>query len=537
MKYYNLREYSLNILFSYFLIGILVWIWWYNIIGDVFLSLIIISFISIIGFIISLRFRQIISSCIVLGTGIICGLWYSSNAQIERIINSKQIDTYYGLYNSYEGEVLKVYKRSDFYDEYVINVEKIEQEVFWQDLLHLLRVPKNFVLEPRQHISYQWVMYPLEDFDGFAYQSFMLSQWIYFSTSTTTIDHISHNTDSITYKMYVMREKLLENISDIFPSRESIFLWWILFWARENIPQELKEDFNNSGLTHFIAVSWFNITLCIIFMTYVFAFFPVYIRAVLVITSIVAFSFFVWLWAPVVRAAIMGILWYIFLQSWNTSNTLTLIAFTAVVMSLISPLSLNYDVSMHLSFLAVIGIIYTQEIFTKIFSWIPSTFAIREAFVLTLSALSFSLPVMMFQFGQISLLAPLANIAVTWTIPLAMLWWTVTLIADMISPVIWQWLWFITWILLRYDIAMVEFFGNIEWALLRVDFWAYANYLQVLYFIVLIYILALYHLQKKTSEKQSETTISKLKLYLLLSSLSLTLWQLQEPLVNFPLHS
>jgi len=34
------------------------------------------------------------------------------------------------LYNSYEGEVLKVYKRSDFYDEYVINVEKIEQEVF-----------------------------------------------------------------------------------------------------------------------------------------------------------------------------------------------------------------------------------------------------------------------------------------------------------------------------------------------------------------------------------------------------------------------
>jgi len=64
---------------------------------------------------------------------------------------------------------------------------------------------------------------------------------------------------------------------------------------------------------------------------------------------------------------------------------------------------------------------YTQDFFTKIFSWIPSTFAIREAFVLTLSALSFSLPIMIFQFGQVSLLAPFANIAVTWTIPLAML--------------------------------------------------------------------------------------------------------------------
>jgi hypothetical protein len=44
---------------------------------------------------------------------------------------------------------------------------------------------------------------------------------------------------------------------------------------------------------------------------------------------------------------------------------------------------------------------------------------------------------------------------------------------------------------------MVEYFGNIEWALLRVDFWAYSNYLQILYFIVLTYILALYHLKKK----------------------------------------
>ena len=65
-------------------------------------------------------------------------------------------------------------------------------------------------------------------------------------------------------------------------------------------------------------------------------------------------------------------------------------------MSVVSPLSLSYDVSLHLSFLAVIGIMYTQEMFQKLFSWVPNTFAIREALVLTLAALSFSLPLMIF---------------------------------------------------------------------------------------------------------------------------------------------
>jgi len=111
------------------------------------------------------------------------------------------------------------------------------------------------------------------------------------------------------------------------------------------------------------------------------------------------------------------------LQSGSILKNMTLLAFTALCMLIFSPLSLSYDVSLHLSFLAVIWIIYTQDFFKKIFYFVPEAFAIREAFVLTLAALSFALPIMMFQFGQISLLAPFANIAVTWTIPLAMLLW------------------------------------------------------------------------------------------------------------------
>jgi competence protein ComEC len=389
--------------------------------------------------------------------------------------------------------VQSLYKRSDFYDEYSVRLLSIHDRKIDSKILHLLRLPKNFIAYPGQVISYDGKMYPLENFDGFSYEKYMLSKWIYFSTSSSTIDTLTHHKHGIKYMFYESRQKLLSRIEKIFPQKEAIFLWWILFWARENIPQELKEDFNNSGLTHFIAVSWFNITLCVIFMTFLFWFLPPVFRVILVSLSIVCFSIFVWLGAPVVRAAIMWILWYIFLQSWNTSKAITLLVFTAVAMTLLNPFALSYDVSLHLSFLAVIGIMYTQDIFQKIFYWIPNTFAIREALVLTLAALSFSIPIMIFQFWQVSLLAPFANIAVTWTIPLAMIGGAVTLIADYISPFLWEMFGFITWILLKYDMLMVHFFWNIEWALMRVDFWIYSIYLQCLYFIVLTYILTLYH--------------------------------------------
>jgi hypothetical protein len=75
----------------------------------------------------------------------------------------------------------------------------------------------------------------------------------------------------------------------------------------------------------------------------------------------------------------------------------------------------------------------------------------------------------------------------------------VTLLADLVSPFLGEVFGFITWILLKYDMLMVGFFGNIELALLRVDFGAYSLYFQSLYFVALAYALTLYHQRKKQS--------------------------------------
>jgi len=66
-----------------------------------------------------------------------------------------------------------------------------------------------------------------------------------------------------------------------------------LLGARESLPQELKDDFNASGLTHFIAVSGFNITILIVFLSYILKLFPVMLRTVAITVFIILFTLLV----------------------------------------------------------------------------------------------------------------------------------------------------------------------------------------------------------------------------------------------------
>lgn len=86
----------------------------------------------------------------------------------------------------------------------------------------------------------------------------------------------------------------------------------------------------------------------------------------------------------------------------------------------VSPYSLNYDISFHLSFLAVLGIFSLSDPLKRVFFFLPEKFAIRESVVLTFSALIFTLPIMLLNFGTFSVVSPLSNVLMAPAIPLAM---------------------------------------------------------------------------------------------------------------------
>ncbi len=421
-----------------------------------------------------------------------CVLWIClSSVFLQKIQNNESFLTPY-YYGQHEMQffIKDVHKVKDYSIEYKGKLISIDKKDIDKDIYAIVSIPMNFKVEKWYTIGFRSKLYKVDNFDGFNYIKYLQSQDIYFKSYVVWLSVLDRDWLSTMWKtIHNFRKEFLKIIHEIYPKREAIFLGWILVWARENLPEDLKEDFNNSWLTHFIAVSWFNMTILIIFFAYILQFFPLYIRAVVITVAIVLFTLLVWDTPPVVRAAIMWIVWYFVLISWRASSSLSVILLTCFVMTLWSPLSLNYDVSFHLSFLAVVWILYTQWFFKKIFRFLPEAFAIKEAVVLTFAALSFTLPIMIFNFGQVSFLAPIANVLVTWTIPLAMLLGFLSVIWYVIHPSIWVFIWFFDWLFLRYDMLIVYVFWNFEFSLIKIDLGEIWVYFEAIYFMMLIFLV------------------------------------------------
>ena len=279
--------------------------------------------------------------------------------------------------NSYQTTIIRINDSKT--DENYFDIDK-DPKVSWIQRDIVIKVPNMYKLEIWDIISSNTKIYLFQDTQDFAYKSYMNSKNIYASSSLNSINTIG-NQKIFFLKEYAiqLRQKLLDIIYEIYPKNEAIFLGWILLWARESLSDEIKEDFNRSWLTHFIAVSWFNITILIIFVSFTLKYFPQIIQISWITIFIVFFVLLVWDTAPVIRAAIMWLLWYYILVSWRNTHSYTLISLTGAIMVFISPLSLNYDVSFHLSFLAVVWIIFTQNFYKKIFDKAPEFLAIKEA--------------------------------------------------------------------------------------------------------------------------------------------------------------
>ena len=484
-------ENSKNTLFIVSGFFLLAWVFMGNILTSYIQSLLVLSLVIVLFLNLYFFTKKFILVCTL--SSITCFLWIVVSWYSNESINNKlfSLDRYYGNNKViFEWIVYDTYKLWDFSWEYIVKLNSIGSTHF-TDIYWIISIPSNFTITKWDIITTREVLIPIENFaEGFNYEKFMYSKNLFFRIQASSINRIWHNDQHIILqKIDNVRTQLLEKINRLYPEEEAIFLWWILLWARESLPQDLKDDFNASWLTHFIAVSGFNITILIVFFSFVLKIFPVFIRVIAITIFIILFTLLVWDAAPVIRASIMWLIAYYIMVSGRSTHNLALLLFTACIMVLISPLILNYDVSFHLSFLAVIWIIYTQNFWKKMFFFLPETLAIKEAFVLTLSALAFSLPVMIFNFWQLSLLAPFANIAVTWTIPLAMLFWFLSLVVDIFSSTLWQVFTHITWVLLSWDIKVVHFFGGLDWAVVKHEFWIWKYSLQVIYFIVLIFII------------------------------------------------
>jgi competence protein ComEC len=193
----------------------------------------------------------------------------------------------------------------------------------------------------------------------------------------------------------------------------------LLFGARKGFTDSVNDMLTATGLTHIVAVSGYNVSLVILFIEKSLFFVPRNIRFWFLIIAIFLFAIIAGLSASVLRACIMGFISVFVLQYGYSSNFLRAVLLTAVAMIMWNPAHLYFDLGFQLSFYATLGVMYLAP-FLK-FSFVTEKAGLRDSLKLTVASQLATLPTILYYFGNLSFISPLANLLVAPFLPVLML--------------------------------------------------------------------------------------------------------------------
>jgi len=219
-------------------------------------------------------------------------------------------------------------------------------------------------------------------------------------------------------QLYIVKHQLISVVQATLPEPAAALLTGLLFGAKSDLSPELMDDFSRVGLTHIIALSGFNITIITAGLLWLLRFLSLKWRYGLAMLAIVLFVLMTGASPSVTRAAIMGVLVLWAGLVGRLADTGVTLLLAATIMLLANPLVLYHDVGFQLSFAATVGMVYLSPVFNDIFRRLPKWF--NGYLSPTLAALVFSTPLLVYQFGKLSLIAPLSNILVLPFISIAM---------------------------------------------------------------------------------------------------------------------
>ena len=159
---------------------------------------------------------------------------------------------------------------------------------------------------------------------------------------------------------------------------------------------------------------------------------------------------------------------------------------------------LRYDVGFQLSFLAVLGIIYLKPIFDN---WIEKINKKEQLSVffqiitMTLAAQIATLPILIYNFGRISFISPIANVLIVPVLPFVMSFGLAFNIGALFWPLAGKIIIWPTYIGLTYIVRLTNFLSQIPFAAKEISnvHWAWL----IGYYILLIGFIWFYQKRKK----------------------------------------
>jgi len=325
-------------------------------------------------------------------------------------------------------------------------------------------------------------------FEDFNYQDYLKKEGIYSVIYWPQIESFGEETgrgraSTVYVKILSFKNKLRESVYSSLSPPQSSILGAMILGDKSRMSNDLKEKLNIAGVRHITAVSGMHIVILSGILMSLLLSLGLW-RGQAFYFSIILISLFIimtGLQPSGIRAGIMGGLFLLGQKIGRKSVSSRSIVMAAALMLAINPLLLLNDVGFQLSFLAVMGIIYLAPIFKNWLKFIPQKFtALKKIMAMTFAAQIFTLPILVYNFGRISLVAPLTNVLIIPFVYWIMIFGFIFALVGMI----WQTLGWILSLpclfLLTYLTKIVDFFSR-PWAAKTIEdvhwLWLIISYL------------------------------------------------------------
>jgi competence protein ComEC len=338
-------------------------------------------------------------------------------------------------------------------------------------------------------------------FDDFDYRGYLARQGIHVLMRRPNIEGTGAGGGNwLLAQLYALRERGASFLNAALPEPAAGLANGMLLGLESGIPAAVNDAFKATGTSHVIVISGANITL--LSGALMAALQRLLGRRRAALPAAVGIGLYVLLVGAgpaSARAGLMGILYVIDIAAGRESAALVSLFFSGVILTLINPLML-FDAGCQLSFLATLGLIgFAAPLKTRVWAVLarlhphagtatppepsPLVAALIEGLTVTIAAQITALPLIVFDFGRLSLVSLLANGLILPAQPPIMLSGVLALAGGLISPALGRVIAAMPWLFLTYTTWVVGWCAKIPLA--SVDAGAWGRTLVVTYYVLL----------------------------------------------------
>lgn len=259
------------------------------------------------------------------------------------------------------------------------------------------------------------------------------------------IDKTQVSTEEVNI-MSGLRLTMQKNLQKWLPGDTGPLASGILLGGNDGLSWSGKTVFRSTGLMHVTAASGYNVVVVYGWLMVLGIKLIGRRKAIWVsIAGVLGYMLLAGWSAAVVRAGIMAILSLSALYWGRKSDAGWILILASLIMLIVNPMWIG-NIGFQLSVAATAGLIWFSSKKSVVIADLQTTVAAQIA----------TIPLILHYFGSLSVISPIVNLSVLWTIPLIMQITAIASVVGLLVPELGRWIAWLAWPALRYLEGMVE---------------------------------------------------------------------------------